>query len=362
MRFIDEVTLTVKAGDGGNGAVAFRRERFRPKGGPAGGDGGKGGDVVLRVDTNLSTLLDLRYRQKVQAKNGAPGQGKDRHGRGGESAVIRVPQGTVVFDHETGEQVGDLVDTAQSMIIARGGAGGRGNMRFVTSTNRAPRRAEPGVPGEAIVIRLELKLLADVGLVGLPNVGKSTLVSRLSRAKPEIADYPFTTLVPNLGVVEIGPGASFVMADIPGLVRGASEGAGLGARFLRHIQRTAVLLHMVAPDPAGENDLLDDYDALLKELEAFDPQLAGRPSMVGINKIDLPTARQAEPALRRALHQRGIDLVVFSAATGEGLDGLKRRLVDLMNEMKQSEAGAAAAAEENDASVPGDADGDAGLS
>lgn len=332
MQFIDEVTITVRGGDGGDGAVAFRRERFRPKGGPSGGDGGRGGDVVLRADRNIGTLLDLRYRHRIEAKRGMNGQGNDCHGRGADNLVVRVPVGTAVQDDESDELLGDLVEDGQEMVVAAGGSGGQGNIRFTTSSNRAPKKATPGREGEERRVRLELKLLADVGLVGLPSVGKSSLVSRFSAARPKVAEYPFTTLVPNLGVVEIGPGATFVMADIPGLVRGASSGAGLGHRFLRHVQRTAVLVHVVAPDASEENDLLDDLDALIEEVAAFDPELAARPYLVALNKIDLTHARESEPRLREALTERGTGLVTCSAATGEGLDDLKRRIIALLGD------------------------------
>ncbi|MCK9462822.1 MAG: GTPase ObgE [Proteobacteria bacterium] len=327
MQFIDEATLYVKAGDGGDGVIAFRREKFMPNGGPAGGDGGRGGDVTLRADRNLSTLLDLRYRHRLIAGSGDNGGGRDCHGRGAKALVVRVPLGTAVFDADGGAPIGDLVAHDQELVVARGGAGGQGNMRFTTPSNRAPRKATPGEPGEERTIRLELKLLADVGLVGLPNVGKSSIISRLSAAKPRIADYPFTTLVPNLGVVEIDRGASFVMADIPGLIRGASTGAGLGLRFLRHIQRTAVLLYVLAKDAAGEGDLLDDLEALRAEVAAFDPGLATRARLVVLNKADLPDTRDAEPALRAGLASLGETLLVCSAATGEGLDAVKAALV-----------------------------------
>jgi GTP-binding protein len=327
MQFIDEATLYVKAGDGGDGAIAFRREKSMPKGGPAGGDGGRGGDVTLRADRNLSTLLDLRYRHRLIAQRGENGGGRDCHGRGAKALVVRVPVGTTVYDDAGGAPLGDLVAHDEELVVARGGTGGQGNMRFATPANRAPRKATPGGPGGERTIRLELKLLADVGLVGLPNVGKSSIITRLSAARPRIADYPFTTLVPNLGVVEIGPGASFVMADIPGLIRGAAAGAGLGLRFLRHVQRTAVLLYVLAPDAAGEGDLLDDLDALRAEVAAFDPSLATRARLVVLNKADLPDTRDAAPGLLAALAEAGEDLLVCSAATGEGLDTLKAALV-----------------------------------
>jgi GTP-binding protein len=326
MKFIDEVTLTMTSGAGGNGAVAFRRERFRPKGGPAGGDGGNGGDVVLRADRNVGTLLDLHHRPRIEAKRGEGGGGRDCHGRGAPALVLRVPVGTAVHDADRAALLGDLVADGQELVVARGGRGGRGNMRFATSSNQAPRTAEPGEPGELRRIRLELKLLADVGLVGLPNVGKSTLISRLSAARPRVADYPFTTLVPNLGVVEVAPGATFVVADIPGLVRGAAEGVGLGHRFLRHVQRTAVLVFLISPDETGENDLVGDLGALLDEVAAFDPDLARRPRLVVLGKRDLPAAPGAAERLRAAVAAEGGELAEISAVTGLGLSALVRRL------------------------------------
>jgi len=318
--------MLVASGAGGKGAVAFRRERFRPKGGPAGGDGGNGGDVVLRADRNVGTLLDLHHRPRLEAKRGQDGGGRDCHGRGADPLEVRVPAGTAVHDADDGSLLGDLVAHGQELVVARGGRGGRGNMRFVTSSNQAPRTAEPGQPGESRRIRLELKLLADVGLVGLPNAGKSTLISRLSAARPRIADYPFTTLVPNLGVVQVGPGTTFVMADIPGLVRGAAEGVGLGHRFLRHVQRTAVLLFLVSPDETGENDLLGDLRALLDEVAAFDPDLARRPRLVVLGKRDLTAAPGAAERLREAIAAEGGELSEISAVTGQGLADLVRRL------------------------------------
>ncbi len=291
-----------------------------------------GGDVVLLADRNLSTLLDLRSHPRIEAKRGQDGRGSDCHGKGAKPFVIHVPVGTSVIDVDKDALIGDLTREGQSLVVAAGGEGGRGNMRFVTSSNRAPRRADPGVPGESLEVRLELKLLADIGIIGLPNVGKSTLISRLSAARPKVADYPFTTLVPNLGVVEMGPGASFVMADIPGIVRGAAEGAGLGFRFLRHVQRTALLLHILAPEGGEDDNLLDDYEALSAEVEAFDPSLAARPKIVALNKADLPDTMGAEPALRSELEERGLELFVISAVTGEGIDKLKQRLGELVRE------------------------------
>lgn len=335
MRFVDEVLLPIKAGDGGNGAVAFRREKFKPKGGPSGGDGGHGGDVVLVADVNVGTLLDLQHRPIIRATRGEDGRGSDCHGKCADHTVIRVPIGTIVYDQGTGELLGDLSSSGEQLVAAAGGRGGLGNMRFATPTNRAPRQSQPGTAGEERIVRLELKLLADVGLVGLPNVGKSTLISRLSAARPKVADYPFTTLTPNLGVVRLGEERSFVMADIPGIIRGASEGAGLGLRFLRHVQRSAVLLHIVALPADLEDTLLVDFDDLSSELERFDAELAKRPRLVALNKTDLAETREAEPTLRAALTERGFDLVVFSAATGEGLDNLRYALGHMLERRGQ---------------------------
>jgi len=330
MRFIDEISLVIRAGDGGNGAIAFRRERRQPRGGPCGGDGGRGGDVVLEVNHNLGTLLDLRSQPRLIAKRGGDGQGKDMHGRGAAPLVIQIPPGTEVYDVDTGENLGDLTTSGERLVVAVGGDGGRGNMRFSTPSNRAPRKSEPGHPGVSRTIRLELKLLADVGIIGLPNVGKSTIISRLSAARPKVADYPFTTLVPNLGVVDVGPGESFVMADIPGIVRGASEGVGLGHRFLRHVQRTVVLLHVIAPSFEEDGDPIADFEDLAAEVSAFDPSLGERPKVVALNKTDLPMAGEIEPAVRRLCEEHGLDFYPISAATGDGLTPLKRRLAELV--------------------------------
>jgi GTP-binding protein len=322
MRFVDEVTVEVRGGDGGHGAVAFRREKFVPFGGPAGGDGGDGGDVIFRADERLSTLLDFRYRRKLVAPSGEHGRGKDQYGAAGEDLVVPVPVGTQIFDAQTGALIADLDAPGKVQVVARGGRGGRGNIHFATPEDRAPRRAEPGEPGERRLLRLELKLLADVALLGYPNVGKSTLIARISRARPKIADYPFTTLVPNLGVAAFGE-RSFVVADIPGLIKGAAEGAGLGHRFLKHVERTRVLVHIITLDPDPARHPVRDYDVLLRELERFDPALAKRPMIVAVSKIDLPEVRRRLPSIRRAMKARGHDQVVpFSAATGEGVDAL----------------------------------------
>jgi GTP-binding protein len=318
MQFIDEARIAVRGGHGGRGCVAFRREAHVPRGGPSGGDGGHGGSVILVVDPQLATLLDLKYQQHYRAPDGTPGGGRDQYGARGEDLVVRVPAGTVVRDNETGAVLGDLATPGARFVAARGGGGGRGNLRFATSTNQAPRTAEPGQPGEERWLRLELKLLADVGLLGYPNVGKSTLIARVSRARPKIADYPFTTLTPNLGVVELKGERRFVVADIPGLIPGAAQGAGLGHQFLRHVERTRVLVHLVEVAAEPDREPLADYDRLCTELRAYDAELAGRPQIVALNKLDLPHVRDALPALTAAFAARGLRLHAIAAATGEG--------------------------------------------
>jgi GTP-binding protein len=322
MHFIDEITLEVRAGDGGDGSAAMRREKYRPLGGPAGGDGGDGGDVVFTADARLTTLLDLKHKRVLKAERGEHGRGKDQYGKRGEPLSVRVPVGTQVFDRETGEPLCDLDRDGQRFIAAKGGRGGRGNIHFVTPTERAPTHAEPGAPGERRMLRVELKLLADVGLLGFPNVGKSTLISAISKARPKVADYPFTTLVPNLGVVSRGEERSFVVADIPGIIEGAAEGAGLGHRFLKHVERTRVLVHLVTLDPSPGREPVRDHDLLVQELARFDAALAQRPALVAMSKLDLPDVREALPAFRAALHERGIEVFPFSAATGEGVSAL----------------------------------------
>ncbi len=351
MQFIDEVAIRVQAGAGGNGAVAFRREKFVPKGGPSGGDGGDGASVVLEVDEGLSTLLDFRYKSEFIAPAGQAGANKDRYGRAGVDIVLRVPPGTQVFDDDTGDLLCDLQAHGQRFVAAQGGRGGRGNMHFATPTDRAPRRAEPGTPGQERTIRLELKLLADVGLLGFPNVGKSSLIARISAARPKIADYPFTTLVPNLGTVGLSNERSFVVADIPGLIEGAHAGAGLGDRFLRHLERTRLLVHLLDPSAiawaeacsarqspsrggAGtrrgspnskdgtERTPLRDFEATNRELALYDPQLAARPQIVVVNKIDLPDVRRRLTTLKRPFARRNIEVHAISAATGEGIPAL----------------------------------------
>jgi GTPase len=324
MHFIDEAQIYVKAGDGGNGCVAFRREAHVPRGGPSGGDGGNGGDVVLVTDPQLSTLLDFKYKRHYDAERGEDGRGKDQYGRAGEDLELRVPVGTVVTDVDTGELVADLSEPGTRVVLCAGGRGGRGNMHFATPWNQAPRTAEPGTPGEERTVRLELKLLADVGLLGYPSVGKSTLISRISRARPKIADYPFTTLVPNLGVVRLSDERTLVVADIPGLIEGAAEGAGLGHRFLRHVERTRVLVHLLeAHDMTGpDREPLRDFDVINAELAQYAPELADKPQIVVLNKLDLPATREAAPELAARLAERGIALHAISAVTGEGLGEL----------------------------------------
>ena len=326
MKFVDEVSIHVKAGDGGNGAVAWRREKFIPRGGPAGGDGGDGGDVVLVVDPQLATLLDYRYIREHKAKSGEQGRGSDQNGHAGGHIELRVPPGTLVRDAATGEVLADLAEPGQRVVAAKGGKGGLGNMNFATSTNQAPRYAEPGTPGEEKDLVLELKLLADVGIVGYPNAGKSTLISRISRARPRIADYPFTTLVPNLGMVQWRGEKTFVVADIPGLIEGAHAGAGLGHQFLRHVERCRVLVHLVDGAPQGEGrSPKADYDAINRELAHYSPALAGKPQIVAVNKIDVPEARKGAAELNRALARRKrspAHVLPISAVTGEGLDAL----------------------------------------
>ena len=320
MQFVDEVIIEVVAGNGGKGCVAFRREKYRPMGGPSGGDGGAGGDVIFHAHDRLSTLLDLRYRRRFNAQDGEPGRGKDQFGADGDDARVLVPVGTQVFDDETGELLADLNEHDQELVIARGGMGGRGNIKFSSPNDRAPRRFDEGVPGETRKLRLELKLMADVGLVGYPNVGKSTFIATVSRATPKIADYPFTTLVPNLGVAALGDERSFVVADIPGIIEGASEGAGLGIRFLRHAERNRVLFHVLTVDPDPERHPISDFDRLMEELRKYSETLAERPMIVGLSKADLPEVREVEAELRTALKERGHDLLVFSAATNDGID------------------------------------------
>ena len=287
MKFVDETTIEVKAGDGGNGCVSFRREKYVPRGGPDGGDGGDGGSVYLVADAGLNTLADFRYEHRFQAKRGENGAGRNCTGKSGEDLEVHVPAGTLVYEADTGELLGDLVEEAQRLLVARGGFHGIGNARYKSSTNRAPRQSKPGTPGEQRGLRLELKLLANVGLLGKPNAGKSTLIRAISSARPKVADYPFTTLYPNLGVVRVAPHRSFVVADIPGLIEGAAEGAGLGIQFLKHLSRTGLLLHLVDVAPVDGSDPVDDVQKIVRELEKFSAELGERERWLVLNKIDL---------------------------------------------------------------------------
>lgn len=333
MKFVDQARINVVSGPGGNGCVSFRREAFVPKGGPDGGDGGRGGDVVLLADGSMNTLLDCQYRQLYRAKRGAHGMGKDKHGRGAPDLIIRVPAGTLVVDDESGELLGDLDQPGKIILLAKGGRGGRGNARFATSRNRAPRRFEEGGPGEERTIRLELKLIADVGLVGLPNSGKSTLISCVSRARPKIADYPFTTKVPALGVVQVGRGVHFVMADIPGLIENAHRGAGMGDRFLRHVERTRVLLHLIDPSPHLTPGPEERFSTIMRELDSYAANLLEKPMIGVITKMDLPENQAAAKELRLFLESEGLPgspVHAISAVTSMGVKALMRDTVRML--------------------------------
>lgn len=321
MHFIDEVSLSVKAGDGGRGCVSFLREKYKPRGGPNGGDGGNGGSVICRVDPQLNTLVDLAHQKHLRAERGEHGRGKDQHGKNGQDLLIRVPPGTLVYDESTGLLLADLRTSREEFIVAKGGKGGKGNAHFATSTNRAPRFAQPGLPGEEKFLRLELRLLADVGLVGFPNAGKSTLISAVSAARPRIADFPFTTLTPHLGVVRYSEEKSFVMADIPGLIEGAHEGHGLGTRFLRHLSRTSVLVHLLDISNA-EREPWHDYNVINHELACFDPSLLSRPQIVVVTKLDLPDTQLRLPDIQALFADHGIQILAISAVTGEGVKNL----------------------------------------
>ena len=325
MQFVDEVTVRVAAGKGGPGALSFRREKYIAKGGPDGGDGGDGGDVVLVADAALNTLVDFRFHPLCRARNGQPGSGRDKTGARGDDAELRVPAGTTVIDDETLEVIGDLSSEGERLLAARGGRHGLGNTRFKSSTNRAPRRTTPGEPGEARILRLQLKLIADAGLLGLPNAGKSTLIAAVSASRPKIADYPFTTLRPNLGVVKVGVDASFVMADIPGLVAGAAAGAGLGTRFLRHLARTRVLVHLVDVAPADGSDPVDNVAVVERELFAYSPGFRERPIWMAPSKMDLAPDTSIPDALRERFPDR--PLFPISAATGQGVSALNAALM-----------------------------------
>jgi len=335
--FIDEAIIRVKAGDGGNGCLAFRREKFVPRGGPSGGDGGRGGDVILRSSEGCNTLLHFKYNPEHKADRGRHGEGSNKTGRSASPLVLLVPPGSIVYDADNGEQLFDFDGPEQEFIAARGGKGGRGNARFATSTNQAPRHHEPGELGEERTLRVELKLLADVGLVGFPNAGKSTFISRVSAAHPKIADYPFTTLEPNLGVVDLGDYDTFVVADIPGLIEGAHEGHGLGHQFLRHIERTSMLLHLVDVSEFSGRDPVEDYEIILEELGGFSGELLEKDMIVAGAKIDACQDESRRAALRDRCKQDGRPYFEISAVTGEGLKPLLRTLADHVRTVREAQ-------------------------
>ncbi|HHJ13615.1 MAG TPA: Obg family GTPase CgtA [Gammaproteobacteria bacterium] len=356
MKFVDEATIDVKAGDGGNGAVSFRREKFIPLGGPDGGDGGDGGSVWLQADAGLNTLADFRYERRFEAQRGENGRGRNCTGRSGEDRVVQVPLGTLVYDEDTGELLGDLVEPGQRLRVAQGGFHGIGNARYKSSTNRAPRQSKPGTPGEQRRLRLELKLLADVGLLGKPNAGKSTLIRALSAARPKVADYPFTTLYPNLGVVRVESHRSFVMADIPGLIEGAAGGAGLGVQFLRHLSRSGLLLHLVDVAPPDGSDPAQDVRVIERELKAFSAELGERERWLVLNKIDLlPEAeRQGRcEAIERELGWEGRSFRI-SAATGSGTRELAFAIMERIESGRAGQEAACHTGEGADAGPEGE--------
>ena len=340
--FIDEAKIRVEAGDGGNGCMAFRREKFIPRGGPSGGDGGRGGDIWMESSERHNTLVHFRFNPEYKAERGRHGEGSKKTGRDGEGIVLKVPVGTIVYDEDTGEKVHDFSRPDERVVIARGGRGGRGNAQFATSTHQAPREHEDGRPGEERNFRLELKLLADVGLVGYPNVGKSTLISRISAARPKVADYPFTTLEPNLGVVlagEKGKEESFVVADIPGLIEGAHKGSGLGTQFLRHIERTRLLVHMVdVSDGSGRDDVVKDVDVIRGELESFGADLEKKPTLMVASKIDVANPEKLKK-LKQWSTRKKLKLYPISAVTGEGIDKLKYAMLEEVEKVRKALAG-----------------------
>jgi len=343
--FIDEVKIRVKAGDGGNGCLAFRREKYVPRGGPSGGDGGRGGDITMVASTHYNTLLHFRFNPEHTAQRGRHGEGSNRSGKEGESIELPVPVGTIVYDAETGEMLHDFTEAGDRFLVARGGRGGRGNQHFATSTHQAPTEHEPGKPGDAKHLRLELKLLADVGLVGFPNAGKSTLISRISAAHPKIADYPFTTLEPNLGVVSIDD-RTFVVADIPGLIEGAHRGHGLGTQFLRHIERTRLLVHLVDVSESSGRDPVEDFRVVMEELASFREDLIKKPMLVVASKIDVAQDPDRIARLRALAADKRLPFYEISSVTGQGIEGLKYEMAqilfkpveeDIKQEIKQAE-------------------------
>ncbi len=328
MKFIDEATITIQSGDGGSGCVSFRREKFIPRGGPDGGDGGKGGDVILQSSHRKRTLYDFRYKRHLKAKNGAGGQGKKKAGKKGDNILIEVPAGTIIIDSETGETLKDFIAPGETYVAATGGRGGQGNHHFKTSTRRTPRFAQPGEPGQTIQLKLELKLIADVGLIGLPNAGKSTLISKISAAKPKIGAYPFTTLVPSLGVVYTDWGDPFVVADIPGLIEGAHEGAGLGTQFLRHIERTRILVHLIDVSTLEPENILSSYTTVNHELERHNRELSTRKQLVVLNKMDTDGSEEKARSFKEAIGD--IDVLSISALASTNIDNLLSRILNLL--------------------------------
>jgi len=335
--FIDKAKIYVKAGDGGNGCVAFLREKYVPFGGPAGGDGGKGGDIILIADNSLQTLMDFKYKRHYKAERGQHGQGGNKKGKDGENLILKVPVGTIVKDAETGEIIADLVKEGQSVVVAKGGKGGRGNAAFKSPTNQAPMVAEKGEPGEEKWIELELKLLADVGIIGFPNAGKSTLISILSKARPKIADYPFTTLAPVLGILRLDVNDYIVLADIPGLIEGASEGLGLGHKFLRHIERTKFLIHLIDVSDFRERDPIDAFNIINKELEKYSPDLIKKPQIVVANKIDALSDKSLIDKLEKYFSEKDYPFVAVSLITRENIDKLVNLIRETRDKMKKEE-------------------------
>jgi GTP-binding protein len=329
VKFIDEAMITVQSGDGGKGCVSFRREKFIPRGGPDGGDGGKGGDIILSTTSRKRTLYHFKYQKHFKAENGSHGQGKQKTGKNGRNLTIELPPGTLVIDADTGHLIKDLVETGETFVILKGGRGGQGNTKFKTSTHRTPRFAQPGEPGETRTLKLELKLLADVGIIGLPNAGKSTLISAISSARPKIANYPFTTLAPSLGVVQTGWSEPFVVADIPGLIKGAHQGTGLGIKFLRHIERTRILVHLIDASSIDPDDPLNQYHTINQELAMYDEKLAKKPQIVVLNKLDLSGVRKSADIFQSAVKDK--EVVFISALTGQGLEQLKSQIVQLLD-------------------------------
>ncbi len=341
MKFVDEAEIRVIAGKGGNGALSFLREKFRPYGGPDGGDGGNGGSVYLIADSGLNTLADFRYTRVFKARNGENGAGRDRYGKYGDDLVIKVPLGTTVFDVESGELIGDVVREGERLLVAQGGAHGLGNARFKSSTNRAPRKTTPGKAGDERLLKLELKVLADVGLLGKPNAGKSTFLAAVSSARPRIADYPFTTLYPQLGVVDVGESNGFVVADIPGLIEGAAEGVGLGTAFLKHLNRTRILLHLVDPAPLDQKDVAESVREIENELRSFDDDLASRERWLVLNKSDLLSPSELEKIKHHVVGELAWQAPVFciSAVTGKGCQELIAKLMERLTELDADEGG-----------------------